>query len=214
MRFQIIDAEQRSSEWFAARAGRATGSRAADILGKLKSGKESAARRDYRMQLVAERLTGTPQDDGYVNSAMQRGIELEQLARAAYEARTGNIVRTTGFLAMPNHMVGCSLDGDIDDFQGIIEIKVPKTATHLGYIRANQAPTEYLPQITHNLWVSGAAYCDFVSFDDRLPEHLQFFCIRVERDSKALEEYEAELDRFLSEVDAEYKEISKMRVAA
>jgi len=105
MRFTIIDAPQRSDAWFQSRAGRLTGSRAADVLATIKSG-EAAARRDYRMQLVTERLTGQPQDDGggFVNAAMQRGVELEPKARLAYESITGNVAGQTGFLAHTEHM--------------------------------------------------------------------------------------------------------------
>lgn len=212
-RFQIIEAEQRSDEWQRARAGRATGSRADAILATLKSGKEAAARRDYRMQLVAERLTASPQESGYINFEMQRGIDLEPAARAAYEAETGHLVRTTGFLAMTEILAGCSLDGDIENFTGILEVKVPKTATHIGYLRAGVLPSEYRPQILHNMWVSGAKWCDFVSYDDRLPPHLQFFCIRVERDESAIGAYEASVKYFLSEVESELADISKLRAA-
>ena len=101
-RFTVIECEQRTPEWHAARAGRVTASRAADMLAKIKSG-ESAGRRNYRTQLVAERLTGQPQENGYVNAAMQHGIDTEPHAIAAYEALTGALVRKTGFLAMSEY---------------------------------------------------------------------------------------------------------------
>jgi putative phage-type endonuclease len=169
--FTIINAEQRSPEWFAARLGRLTGSRAADMLSTIKTG-EAAARRDLRMQLVCERLTNTLQEDAFINAAMQRGIDCEPLAFNAYEARTGNVAVRTGFLAHDDYLIGCSLDGHVGNFAGIVEMKCPKSATHLRYLRANVVPSDYLPQITHNLWVTGAEWCDFLSFDDRFPtEH-------------------------------------------
>ncbi len=213
MRFKIVEAEQRSQEWLAARAGRATGSRACDILAKIKSG-EAAARRDYRIQLAVERLTLLPQEDGYINKEMQRGIDLEPAAFAAYEAHSGNIARRTGFLSMTEYMAGCSLDGDIDDFTGLLEVKCPKSATHISYIKGQRVPPDYVPQITHNLWVTGAQWADFVSFDDRMPEGLQFFCIRMQRDEAAIKAYEAELLRFLAEVAVEVQELSQLKAAA
>ena len=209
MTFTVSMAEQRSDQWFQSRLGRLTGSRAADALATIKSG-EAAARRDYRMQLVCERLTNQLQEDGYVNAAMQRGIDLEPVAFAAYEAETGAVVRRSGFLSHNTHMAGCSLDGDVGEFAGILEVKCPKSATHLGYIRHGTVPSKYVPQITHNLWVSGAQWCDFVSFDDRFPEALQLFRVRVERDAKAISEYEAKALAFLAEVEREVEAVRTM----
>jgi hypothetical protein len=119
--FDVIDAPQRSEAWFAARLGRVTGSRAADVLATIKSG-EAAARRDYRMELVTERLTGMAADDPYINADMQRGIDLEPAAFARYEAETGRMLVTSGFLAHRELMAGCSLDGHYGDYEGIVEI--------------------------------------------------------------------------------------------
>lgn len=212
MRFLTIDAPQRSPEWHAARLGKLTGSRAADMLATIKSG-EAAARRDYRLQLVCERLTGQPQEDPFINAAMQRGIDCEPLAFAAYEAKTGQMVQRTGFLAHVEHMAGCSLDGHIGDFDGLIELKCPKSATHLKYLRAGEMPAEHRPQILHNLWITGAAWCDFVSFDDRFPEHLSLFVVRVPRIESEILAYEKCALKFLDEVTAEV-ELTAGMVAA
>jgi len=204
--FTVIDAEQRSPAWFAARAGRLTGSKAWAAIDLLKTGKESAARRDYRMQLVCETLTGQPQEDGdgFVNAAMQRGIELEPKAFSAYEVLTGNVASRSGFLAHTSILAGCSLDGHVDDFAGLLEIKCPKTATHLGYWRGKaEAPADHLPQIIHSLWITGAAWCDFLSYDDRLPEDLRTFLVRVKREDVDMAAYEALALKFLAEVQAE-----------
>jgi len=211
MSFIVINAEQRSPEWFAARAGRLTGSRAADMLATIKSG-EAAARRDYRMQLVTERLTGQPQDDsGFISAAMQRGVDLEPKARLAYESLTGNVSGQTGFLAHTEHMAGCSLDAHVDNFVGIVELKVPKSSTHLKYWRGNgEVPSEHLPQVTHNLWVTGAEWCDFLSFDDRFPGNLQTFLVRVKRSELDLDTYEKKALAFLAEVEAEVNAIKTM----
>jgi len=210
--FDIVLAEQRSPEWFAARLGRLTGSRAADMLATIKSG-EAAARRDLRTQLVCERLTQTLQEDAFVNSAMQRGIDCEPLALQAYEALTGEVAHRTGFLAHRTLAVGCSLDGHIGDFVGILELKCPKSATHLKYLRSAAVPVEYVPQITHNLWVSGAAWCDFLSFDDRFPPALQTCLIRVERNEQLIAAYALAATLFLSEVEAEVEAVKGLRAA-
>lgn len=207
--FAIIDVEQRSPEWFAARCGRLTGSRAADMLATIKSG-EAAARRDYRMQLVCERLTGQPQEDGYTNATMQRGIDLEPAAVAAFEARTGEMVSRCGFLSHLSLMVGCSLDGYLGAFDAILELKCPKSATHLSYLRAGVVPPEYLPQIRHNLWVSGARTAYFLSYDDRFPKELQTFLAVLERDESDIAAYEAKALAFLAEVDREVEAIRTM----
>jgi putative phage-type endonuclease len=208
--FTIHEAEQRSPEWFQARCGRLTGSRAGDMLATIKSG-EAAARRDYRMQLVCERLTGQPQDDVFVNAAMQRGIECEPLAFAAYESLTGQVVERSGFLAHDEYLMGCSLDGHVDRFTGILECKCPKSATHLKYLRAGVMPPEHLPQVIHNLFVTGAQFCDFFSWDDRFPPDLQTFLVRVKREDVDLKAYELAAVMFLREVETEVEAVRKLR---
>jgi putative phage-type endonuclease len=211
--FTVITAEQRSPEWFAARAGRLTGSVAADMLATIKSG-EAAARRDLRMRLVCERLTGQPQEDTFVNAAMQRGIDMEPMAFSAYEAQTGLVAVRSGFLSHALHMAGCSLDGHVGNFEGIVELKCPKSSTHLKYLREGGIPKDYLPQILHNLWISGAQWCDFLSFDDRFPADMQVFYVRVERDDKAIAEYEAKALAFLGEVETEVNSLKGWKVVA
>lgn len=200
MRFAIVNADQRSPAWFEARAGRLTGSRASDMLATIKTG-EAAARRDYRMQLVTERLTGQPQEDGFVNAAMQRGIDMEPLGLAAYEAVTGNVAIRTGFLSHVTHLAGCSLDGHVDNFAGIVELKCPKSATHLRWLNEGVLPREYLPQVTHNAWIAGAEWVDFLSYDDRFPAELQVFYVRVLSKDLDIEKYEKSALAFLAEVD-------------
>lgn len=207
--FTVVNAPQRSDEWFLARLGRLTGSRAADMLAMIKSG-EAAARRDLRTQLVVERLTQTLQEEPFINAAMQRGIDMEPAAFAAYEALTGLVAERTGFLAHDTLATGCSLDGHVGDFEGITEFKCPKSATHLRYLRGNVVPADYLPQITHNLWVSGAQWCDFLSFDDRFPVRLQTFLVRVERDEAAIAAYAEKALAFLEEVDREVEAVRTM----
>ena len=206
----ILDVEQGTPEWLQARTGLLTGSRASDAIGVLKSGKESAARRDYRIQLVSERLTGRPQEDTFVNAAMQHGTDTEPAARGAYEAITGQLIRQTGFIQRPDVLAGCSLDGHVGSLEGILELKCPKTATHLGYLlRPHELPKRYIPQVTHNLWVTGATWCDFVSFDDRLPEPMQLFAVRVRAEELGVETYAEKALAFLAEVDAELAKLQE-----
>jgi len=211
----IVNCEQRSPEWFGFRAGKLTGSVASAILATLKSGGEPAARRDLRTQLAVEQITGQPMEsEGYINAAMQRGIDLEPAAVAAYEAETGYMVRKTGFVVLDDTPLGCSLDGDVQNMTGILEIKCPKSSTHVGYLRDKRLPPEYVAQVTHNMLVTGAQWCDFVSYDDRLPDGLQFFMFRVERNEAAIRAYEAEALKFLAEVAREREALLALKAAA
>jgi predicted phage-related endonuclease len=215
MRFTIVDAEQRSEMWHTARLGRATGSRAANILAKPKSGNgEAVTRRDYRMQLAIERLTGVVQENDYQSADMKCGVELEPAAMAAYEAHSGLITARTGFLSMNDHMAGCSVDMSINDMEGFAEVKCPKAAIHVEYLRDKRLPPEYVAQLTHNFWVSGAKWADFFSFHPAMPEGLQCFRIRVQRDDAAIAAYEAAVLRFLAEVTVEVRSLQELQEAA
>lgn len=213
MTFTVIDAPQGSPEWLQARCGLLTGSRASAVLAKGRSS-EAAERRNYRSQLVAERLTGVPADEGFVSDAMKRGAALEPEARAAYEAQTGVMLETTGFLRHLDYAMGCSLDGHIGAFDGIVEFKCPMTATHIGYLEADTVPSDYLPQIRHNLLVTGAAYADFVSYDPRLGDGLSLFIKRVYAVDLDLSGYKAEALKFLAEVDAKVAALTARRKVA
>lgn len=198
------------------RAGRVTGSCAKALYSQRKDGKEAAERRDYRTQIALERLIGRPLDDGngYQNADMRRGIELEPEAFALYEATRGVIVRRTGFIACDDRPIGVSLDGDVEEFAGLVELKAPRPANHLGYIRAGVVPSEYLPQIVHGQLVTGALWTDFVSYCPSFPPELQLFIVRVERDEKQIASYELTLTQFLAEVDREFQEIAGLAAKA
>jgi hypothetical protein len=142
----VLDVPQRSAAWRQARVGRLTGSRAAAMLARVKHG-EAVTRAALRAAQVHEQLTGRPRDDGYMSAAMARAVSLEPLAIAAYEARTGQVVRSSGFLAHDTLAVGCSLDGHVGDFDGIVEIKCPLSLTHLDYWHAGRLPPAYTAQI-------------------------------------------------------------------
>jgi putative phage-type endonuclease len=206
---RILTTEQRTPEWFAARIGKFTASRASDMMATIKSG-EAAARRDLRVQIVCERLTGASQEDTYVNATMQRGVDKEPDAFGAYEALTGHLARQVGFLAHDTLPAGCSPDGVIGEFEGLLECKCPKTATHLSYLKSKAVPKDYFWQIQHSLWITGAQWCDFVSFDDRLPPGLQVFRVRVQRNEAEINSYELMARAFLSEIDKECDELAKL----
>lgn len=211
----VVCRDQRTDEWRAARLGLLTGSCVGDVFATIKKG-ETAARRDLRLRLVCERLTGRSQEDAYVSKDMQRGIDMEASARAAYEAATGSIVRPVGFVRHDDLLAGCSPDGEVKGFAGIVEFKCPKTATHLGYLRSGRVPDDYMPQVTHNLWITGAEWCDFASFDDRLDGPGRLFRVRVRRGDVAMEAHELAVRLFLGEVERELIEVRELldRVAA
>lgn len=182
-----------------------TGSRAADVVAFQKNGAETAARRDYRLQLVTERLTGCPAEDNvYRNEAVQRGIDLEPAAIAAYEALTDRLVRRCGFVRHAMVRAGASPDGYVGDFVRLVSVKCPKSATHLRYFKDGIVPTDYVPQMLHELWLlpSVQAY-DFVSFDDRFPGDLELFVVSVERSAllPQIAAHERAVLAFLDEVE-------------
>lgn len=201
--------QQGSPEWFAARCGKATASRFSDVLAKLKSGGESASRKNYRARLVVERLTGKPLET-FSNAAMQQGVEREPLARMAYEAETGNLVEEVGFFQHPAMDAGASPDGLVNA-DGMLEIKCPQLATHLEYLNLPAEPAEYTAQIQGQLWICGRDWTDFVSFNPDFPEHLQLIVRRIHRDDAYIAKLAAEVALFLDEVETETQ---RWRIAA
>ena len=189
--------EQRTEEWFAAKLGKVSASRVADVLAKIKTG-ESASRKNYKMELVVQRLTGK-QGESFTNAAMEHGVTAEPFARMAYEAHTGTFVKEEGFVDHPTiEGFGCSPDGIVGE--GLIEIKCPNTANHIETVLENKVPSKYIPQMQCQMACTGAKWCDFVSFDPRVPEDLQLFVVRVERDQEYIDAMEVEVKQFLSEV--------------
>jgi predicted phage-related endonuclease len=198
--FLVVQTEQRSPAWFEARLARVTGSNAGSVWNKTTKGARTADWQKYQDQLLAERLTGLSADDVFITRDMQRGIDLEPKARDAVAKILGVNIRETGFLAHKDKRIGSSLDGDIDDFRAVVEIKCPKTTTHLGYLEDGDLPLTYAGQLLHNLYVSKAETLYFASFDDRLPEHLQVMVVERHAKDLPLEEYERELDEFLAQL--------------
>lgn len=188
---------QGSADWFRQRVGKCTASRFAEATQFLKKGGEGAKRYNYRMELVVERLTGEPSEH-YVSKYMEWGSEQEGAARMAYEARSGCLVVVPGFIDHPTiAMCGGSPDGLIDD-DGLLEMKAPTSVTHLETILA--AECEHLPQIQGNLWVTGRKWADFVSYDPRMPKHLQLHVQRIARDEEYIAKLAADVRDFLGTV--------------
>ena len=190
---------QGSPEWFEVRLGKVTASRVADVMAKTKTG-YSTSRLNYEAQLIAERLSGKPQDS-YSNAAMQWGTETEPKARAAYEFLIGCEVVEIAFADHPTLVnSGASPDGLVGS-DGLVEIKCPNTATHIATLLGSSVPDKYIKQMQWQMACTGRQWCDWVSFDPRLPEAMAFYRERVMRDDKAIAEIEAEIAGFLKGVD-------------
>jgi len=195
--------EQGTPEWHELRRGKVTASRVADILAKTKTG-PSASRQNYLIELALQQVTKTI-EESYTNAAMEWGTQTEPQARVAYEVKTGNFVDQVAFIDHPTIAgFGCSPDGIVGD-SGLIEIKCPNSATHWSYIKSNEPPNKYFIQMQAQMAVTGAKWCDFVSFDPRMPERSQLLIVHVPRDAEYIMYMEAEIKQFLNEVATEVK---------
>jgi putative phage-type endonuclease len=198
--------EQRTEEWFNARLGNVTASRVADIMAKTKTG-ASASRANYMAQLITERLTQTV-TEGFSSSAMQWGTETEPQARMAYELLTGSVVAETGFVPHPTIQgFGASPDGLVGAL-GLIEIKCPNSATHIETLLKEKVPSKYVTQMQVQMMCTEREWCDFVSFDPRLPGDMNFWSERVWADQKMQAEIESEVKAFIEEME---EKILKLR---
>ena len=190
--------EQRTDEWHQQRLGKVTASRIADVLATIKTG-EAASRAEYRIELVCERLTGKP-TESYSNAHMERGIELEPFARAWYEVEYGVFVRQVSFVDHPFiELSGASPDGLVDD-DGMLEIKCPMVKTHIKTMIDQKIPAKYIPQMQWQMACTGRQWNDFVSYCPELPQEMQLFVKRLERDNEYIAELETKVKEFLAEV--------------
>jgi len=199
--------EQRSEEWFAARCGSLGASQLNEALATTKNG-WGASRENLKNRIIAERLTGTP-TESFTNAAMQWGVDQEDNARKAYEAHTGTFVDEMGIAFHPvlKH-THASPDGLVGD-DGLLEIKCPNTTTHIETLKSQKVPSKYMNQMLWQMRCVDRQWCDYVSFDPRLPQHLQLFVKRVERDDVAIAELEAKVAEFLTEVECEIEELNR-----
>ena len=183
------------------RLGKVTASRIADILAKTKTG-PSASRQNYLIELAIQRTTGIIQES-YSNSAMEWGTQTEPQARVAYEVTTNNFVDKVAFIDHPSiKWFGCSPDGLVSD-RGLLEIKCPNSATHWEYFKSKKPPQKYFIQMQAQIAVTNKDWCDFVSFDPRMPDRSQLLIVRIDRDEAFIAEMEAEIKKFLDEVEVE-----------
>lgn len=198
---RLVNCVQGTPEWLHVRTGRITASRMGDVMAKRKSGNdEMACRRDYRMELVCERLTGRTAEH-YVSREMEWGTEQEQFARAAYEVACGEVVDQVGFIIHPTMDFSGASPDSLVGANGGLEIKAPKTATHLEWMMAGVVPKEHEPQMMWNIACAGRAWWDFLSFDPRLPDGIRTFVCRLHRDDKRIAEMEYEVVHFNEEVE-------------
>lgn len=199
---------QGSDEWKALRLGKVTASRVSDVIAKTKTG-YSASRANYMAQLIAERLTDTVAE-AYTNAAMQHGTETEPEARAAYEFYQGVTVEQVAFVPHPKiDQAGCSPDGLVGA-DGLVEIKCPNTATHLETLLGQAVPSKYETQMQFQMACTGRKYCDFVSYDPRMPENMRLFIKRVNRDDKTIAAIEGEIASFLLEMAVKLSELNSL----
>lgn len=203
---------QGTPAWFAARLGKVTASRVADVIAKTKTG-YSTSRENYLVELALERITGVGQE-AYTNAAMQWGTDNEPFARAAYEAKTGELVEEVGLVLHPRiEQAGASPDGLVGR-DGLIEIKCPNSATHIRTLQNKKPAGHYVTQMMWQMACTERAWCDFISFDPRMPQGLQLFVTRITRDDKVIEHLEKEVTAFLEEVASMVNELNTLKEAA
>jgi len=201
---------QGTTDWFAIRLGKVTASRVADVIAKTKTG-YSTSRENYMAQLVVERLTQT-KAESYTNAAMQWGTDQEPFARAAYEAAQGVMVEEVGFVPHPTiEWAGASPDGLVGgEGEGLVEIKCPNTATMIEALLTGKVPTKYFTQMQFQMACTGTKFCDYVVFDPRMPAKAQLFVTRVNRDDAYIAEIEAEIVKFLAEVESQVQQLNQI----
>jgi len=203
-----IDLVQGTDEWLSIRLGKVTASRVADVIARTKTG-PSASRANYMAELVAERLTGA-KAESFSNAAMQWGTDQEPEARLAYEFRTDAEIELVGFLPHPSIvMSGASPDGLVGD-SGLVEIKCPNTATHIDTLLTGTIPGKYETQMLWQMACTGRAWCDFASYDPRMPVEMQLFVKRFNRDAERIAELEAEVRAFLTELDSTVASLTRL----
>jgi putative phage-type endonuclease len=201
----MTEVVQGSPEWHALRLGKVTASRVADVVARTKGG-YAASRANYMAELITERLTGLAPET-YVSVAMQWGKDHEEEARTAYEFHRDTTIQLIAFVGHPTiRHAGCSPDGLIGE-DGLAEFKCPNTATHIDTLVNGKPPSRYALQIQFQLACTKRAWCDFVSFDPRVPERMRLFVCRVARDPIIIGDLDKEVQKFLVESDAKYKQL-------
>lgn len=199
----VVDCEQRTPEWFQARAGLMTSTDAAAMLSKPKrGGEETVGKTELRLRLALESVRGVPLDEEPFESGyMRRGREREAAGIGVYEAVTGELVQQVGFIKSARLPIGCSPDGIVGAFEGGVELKAPKFTTHWEYLRDGTLPSEYRAQVTHHLFVTGLPWWDFCSYCPEFEGDARLFRVRVFREDVDLDAYALAFHLFWSEVE-------------
>jgi putative phage-type endonuclease len=203
----VIDLEQGSEEWLLARCGKATASRMGDLMARTKSG-YGASRTNYAAELIAERLTGKPAEK-FKNGAMEWGSAHEAEARALYEFLHDCEVRSVGLVTHPSIANSLASPDGLVGHDGLVEIKCPNTATHIATLLGGGIDSRYVLQMAWQMCCTGRAWCDFVSYDPRLPAEMQIHVTRVKRDDDMISNLEIEVAAFLAEID---ETVDKLRM--
>ena len=205
----MSDMIQRSPEWYAIRCGKVTASKVNDIMTKVKSGGYGASRDNYMADIICERLTGKP-TGGFTSDSMQWGVDNEAAARKEYGNITFNDVTEIGFVEHPVlKMAGCSPDGLVST-DGLIEIKCPNTNTHIDTLLSKKIDKKYNCQMQMQMDCTDRKWCDYVSYDPRLPEGMRIVIIRVNRDEEFLKLMRAEIKFFNDEVEKKIQQLKKL----
>lgn len=194
----IIDCEQGSPEWLAARVGKVGASRVHEIVAKTKSG-PSAMRANYLAELVAERLTGQPAEK-FVSGPMQWGTENEAGARDLYSFALSTEVQRVGLVLHPKIANAVASPDGLVGMGGLVEIKCPNTATHISTLLGAEIDGKYIKQMQWQMACTGREWCDFVSYDPRMPPEMQLHISRVVRNEEMIGELEDAVAVFLIEV--------------
>lgn len=215
---RVVDVVQGSPEWLRERCGLVTSSEAHVLFARGRDGGESKQRSDYLARQVKERLAGVPLERDYCSTAMALGKAKEPLALAAYAQETGVALQRCGLVVHDELAAGASLDSYVGSFEGIVEVKAPNSDTHFKYLQLSRSsanfPEKYRAQLTHQLWITGARWCDFVSFDNRFPfQAKRLSIVRVSRDQVDVRGHERAVRRFLAEVDLQVDALLRLTPA-
>lgn len=201
--------EQRSEEWRQLRLGIPTASRIGELMARTKNG-YGASRDNLMAELIVERLTGQPAER-FISAPMQWGIDHEDEAIAAYEFHTGLTTEKITFVRHPKLESGASPDVLVGN-DGLAEFKCPNSATHIETLLGAEIPEKYILQMQWQMACTGRKWCDFGSYDPRMPEHLRLHVRRVMRDDAKIGNIETEIKKFLAEMNEKLAALQKLAV--
>jgi putative phage-type endonuclease len=179
--------EQRTDEWHALRCGKITASRIADIMRSGRGGKPSASRARYMGELITERLTGQP-TPSFKSNDMQWGNDTEAEAADAYAFLHGHELETVAFVQHPLISTSGASPDRLVGSDGLVEIKCPASHTHIETLLGAEVANNYILQMQWQMDCTGRKWCDFVSYDPRMPVHMRMYVDRYHRDDTLIAE--------------------------